>query len=222
MSITFQCGQCGKTLKLAAAMAGRKGKCPQCQAALRVPAEGGPMKEPAKPTPSTRIESSADADSPLDWGLIEQAMTEEPQPEPGKKKVAAGEVDWDALARGESGDIARSAPVPRRSSGAMPNWSAVERRAPKDGKGPDTTGAFLTGAFMSIPKGVGYIPAAIMLILFTLIALLVLGVILWFMGAWAQSAETSWSSSWSMPVGALLTVTMGFEKWSTRRQPMQE
>src|SRR5262249_7798009 len=39
--ISFPCPACGKTLKIKADLAGKKGKCPACQQALTVPAAAG-------------------------------------------------------------------------------------------------------------------------------------------------------------------------------------
>ena len=38
--IKFQCSQCGQTVRVADEHAGRKGKCPHCQALLTIPAAG--------------------------------------------------------------------------------------------------------------------------------------------------------------------------------------
>ncbi|MGE3804411.1 MAG: hypothetical protein AB7K24_07045, partial [Gemmataceae bacterium] len=40
MSIAFSCTSCGKSFRVPDDMAGKKGKCPQCQTVFRIPVEG--------------------------------------------------------------------------------------------------------------------------------------------------------------------------------------
>jgi RNA polymerase sigma factor (sigma-70 family) len=48
VSIALSCSNCDKRLKVKAAMAGKRIKCPQCAHRLEVPAQGGAMQGPAK------------------------------------------------------------------------------------------------------------------------------------------------------------------------------
>ncbi len=41
MAIAVECAQCGKQLKVKDELAGRKGKCPQCQGVIHIPAAPG-------------------------------------------------------------------------------------------------------------------------------------------------------------------------------------
>lgn len=70
MSISFPCTGCGRTLKVADELAGRKAKCPQCQAVLYIP-EGpaaaitpaptaAPMRRRAAPLPEDEPDAGAD------------------------------------------------------------------------------------------------------------------------------------------------------------------
>ncbi len=54
MSITFSCTGCGRTLKVADELAGRKAKCPQCQAILYIPAGPAAAVTPAPAAPERR------------------------------------------------------------------------------------------------------------------------------------------------------------------------
>ena len=61
MAIELTCPACGQTLKLKEEAAGKRGRCPKCQAVITVPAgsaaqsteDHGPRPEPAPPTPSS-------------------------------------------------------------------------------------------------------------------------------------------------------------------------
>ena len=64
MSINFQCENCGRTLKVAEANAGKKAKCPQCEAVNLIPmlsqpaaatAGGNPFAEPAESSAMSRL-----------------------------------------------------------------------------------------------------------------------------------------------------------------------
>lgn len=69
MSISFQCTGCGRTLKVADELAGRKAKCPQCQAILYIPegpaaavtsAPAAPVRRRASPPPPDEPDEGAD------------------------------------------------------------------------------------------------------------------------------------------------------------------
>ena len=58
MSISFSCTGCGRTLKVADELAGRKAKCPQCQTVLYIP-EGPAVAMTPAPMPAGRRAAAA-------------------------------------------------------------------------------------------------------------------------------------------------------------------
>ena len=57
MTIAVECPHCGKRLRVAEELAGRKGKCPQCQKTLEIPA-GSPAAKPAAAATGATIVSA--------------------------------------------------------------------------------------------------------------------------------------------------------------------
>jgi len=89
MTISFQCTGCGRTLKVADELAGRKGKCPQCNAVLFIPegkksalttAPAPPRKKAAPAPPAEEPEDPEEARDEAD-----DAPAEEPRKRRGKK-----------------------------------------------------------------------------------------------------------------------------------------
>ena len=62
--ISFSCSQCGKSLRVKDELAGKKGKCPQCDQALQVPlatvSAAGPVATHALPVRASRTTAPAD------------------------------------------------------------------------------------------------------------------------------------------------------------------
>ena len=88
MSISFSCTGCGRTLKVADELAGRKAKCPQCQAVLYIPegpavavtpAPAAPVRRRAAPPRQEEYDDRADAG-------------EEPEDAPRRRKKAKKSV----------------------------------------------------------------------------------------------------------------------------------
>ncbi len=50
----FRCGHCGRQLQVAATLAGKKGRCPQCKQVVTVPAAEGPVGEAGPTEPRAR------------------------------------------------------------------------------------------------------------------------------------------------------------------------
>lgn len=88
MSISFSCTGCGRTLKVADELAGRKAKCPQCQTVLYIP-EGPAVAVTPAPTPASRTapvpRRQEEYDDRADAG-------EEPEDAPRRRKKAKKSV----------------------------------------------------------------------------------------------------------------------------------
>lgn len=63
MTIKFQCG-CGQSLSVPDTMAGKTGKCPKCQKALKVPAPASSTATAAKPAAAAPVKSAAAPSKP--------------------------------------------------------------------------------------------------------------------------------------------------------------
>jgi hypothetical protein len=87
MTISFQCTGCGRTLKVADDLAGRKGKCPQCKAMLYIP-EGEKSAVTAAPA---RKKAPPPTPPPEEEETRDEAAEEAPEPR-GKKKKKAKEA----------------------------------------------------------------------------------------------------------------------------------
>ena len=84
MTISFACSGCGKELRVAEAMAGRKGKCPHCMTIVVVPTRAS---IPEDATPASNEEPIRDGDveqeaiHPDEQGLGHESLQEDPAAE---------------------------------------------------------------------------------------------------------------------------------------------
>ena len=82
--IHFNCGHCGKTLRVGGDSAGKRGKCPGCQEPCMVPAAGGPPPRPGAPSapapPPRPSRPAAPAIYAPAMGLREAAPSPTPAP----------------------------------------------------------------------------------------------------------------------------------------------
>lgn len=85
--IVLEC-KCGKKLKVADTMAGKKVKCPECAAVLAVPAEADDDVVEAKASPTKQVVTSAKKQSSP--AIDVDADEDRPRKKPGKKAAKSG------------------------------------------------------------------------------------------------------------------------------------
>src|SRR5581483_7390729 len=59
MGIKFTCPACGRALNVKSELAGKRGRCPKCQAKIDIPAEGATTDQPASPLADHPVAGSA-------------------------------------------------------------------------------------------------------------------------------------------------------------------
>lgn len=198
MPISFECGQCGKTIQVKSSMAGRRAKCPQCQADVQAP---GIAETPG--SSSSGADGKVDLDSAFDWSLVEDTLKAPTQPTPAKKQG----VDWDVLAgkappplpEEDDADHQPGPPPPNPHlpgmAGTPTRMASRERRRSSErrqssGKPKRVEQAYLNDALRSIPTSVGYLPAVMLLLVGSFIGLFMLSLISGGMARWLSTIES--------------------------------
>lgn len=80
VTISFPCESCGETVRTPMSAAGKKGKCPHCQAVVQIP--GGASPAPASPTPAPAALPPSKPRQTAPWKGQPSAAPKAPLPKP--------------------------------------------------------------------------------------------------------------------------------------------